>query len=111
MSEFFDPCPAGGVFIENPPWDNGEKRCPECGRNFHLTGYEARWPDHSRASVVASIRELSADEVEALGDDPTLRSGITWNLGSVPWMEFTLENGDVIVGLYPNGEAWEGIRA
>lgn len=99
MSEFTDPCPAGGVFIEEPIWAAKEVRCPECGRAFMLVSGEERWPDHARARCIASVRELSFGEVERLG-----------HRHNVPWMEFTLDNGDIILGIYPNGETWEGLR-
>lgn len=99
MSEFTDPCPAGGVFIEESIWGSKETYCPECGRAFMLVSGEERWPDHSRARSLSSVRPLDFDEVEALKGSH-----------DVMWMEFTLTNGDIIVGFYPDGETWEGTR-
>lgn len=111
MSEFFDPCPAGGVFISEPPWDATTTRCPECGREIHLTGYESRWPDHSRAAVIASYRELDRLEgLELMREDmATMRNGSAL-AHPRELHEFTLENGDIIIGFYPDGESWERIR-
>lgn len=112
MSEFPDSCPMGGVFIEHRPWDDEKRRCPECGREFHLTGYEMRWPDHSRLKVIASERPL--EPVESLTllreDMAVMRDAGSDVRHPRKLREFTLENGDIIIGFYPDGEAWEGIR-